>query len=1386
MRRSRSRALVPVAPPASPAAGAGGKRGRRPYVPREYPNTLRSNAVIRVVDLIAEGEIQGLATAGRHDGLESVHIDGVQVHSAEGGRAISGIDFEFTEGRPDQDPIDLQGFSGVEREVVVGEELLQDDPVVRSIDNPAVKIARVTMRFPRLVTTESNGDLRAAGVKFKIEWRAHGGNWTPNRGAVWYRGVRIRGGIQVHDKNTAPAEISWNVVLGGPAPRQIRITRINPNSESDKLHNSIHWARYTEIIPSEFTYPHSALAAIRAEADKFTGQIHKREYDVFGLIVQVPSNYDPQTRAYAGLWDGTFKRAWTDNGAWLAYHLLANKRFGLGREITAAQLSAAKWEFYACARFNDQLVPNGHGGVEPRFRCTGVVNRATEAKRLVDHLLGNFNAALYYGAGRIAPAQDRPEDPSLLVSNANVIDGAFEYEDLGHSERVSAVAMSFNDPDDGYKLGVELVVDDKLVQKYGYRQADKAAMFCTSRSQAQRMARYHLHAQEHESDTLRYRAGLDHAALRPGAIIKQTDQHTAGARLGFRVKIVGQTIYADSLAGLPPAAPGERWQFSVMQPDGSIQTAPVSAIDYNSGLITLSGGWTLPAPGAMAVIESVSRRSRLWRVISVAERDPMEYEVTARAHDPNKYAAVEQNTFVSQPDTARRPASLPAPAALLAEELLRLDGRHWRSDISIGVTHPAGLSGHAQLLEYQIREAVENNPFEPLAVTSSRAITHPDQPVGREFIVRARYTDADQFSVGPWSESAPLLLAGKSAKPAQIRARDFVSADPAAGTLVIRLADKDPHAVDPAFSHYTYWLRIYSARRFDEIVETRQLRQSTAAQESFTRADLIPDELRRPGQVQFGVSTHDTADPINGGSAIRWAPTRERIADNHFTGSGGGGPPRPGAVVFQPSFFTYYPTMRWDIDVFEIRNVRWLINAREFPIVSYLEGRGNSPDTVSTAANLKTTQPLELKVQLPPDCAGNCTTAEIAFNIKARDTFGRYGPGDANYVGLSLRRTFEGPQPVQVRYQTHKNRVSFHYSAAPARIHGSNQTIAKYTIEWEGGREELPGDSTHTVIETIRGGSLEFTFKAYDQWGLNSTPTVVTVAVTAPTDYTFYDNISLAADNWPARDLPAATPLQRNGKPGVAGPVSKRTFAQVGADRRAINPGAGVTFAGVFHRLRNNRFADNHPHNTQNLLNWRWLGPTATAGAWVTVIHRAAHDLGQTIAAAHLQLQARQQAVRIFGTPDGLAMNPGLRYQLRHAPAATGPWTTINAASAWAENFRFVEFKVEARRGFVHFEDVSLKIDKRAARESGEITTNHRAPTRVLYSLPFIKTNRPVVAPTGDSRVRPSPDPNALGYALLNLRVVPLTDGTGFTVEAIGGAGRSYLDLTWSVDGYIP
>ncbi|HDL0286360.1 TPA: hypothetical protein PWK70_002028, partial [Escherichia coli] len=78
-------------------------------------------------------------------------------------------------------------------------------------------------------------------------------------------------------------------------------------------------------------YPNTALVGVQVDSEQFGSQQVSRNYHLRGRILQVPSNYNPQTRQYSGIWDGTFKPAYSNNMAWCLWDMLTHPRYGMGK-----------------------------------------------------------------------------------------------------------------------------------------------------------------------------------------------------------------------------------------------------------------------------------------------------------------------------------------------------------------------------------------------------------------------------------------------------------------------------------------------------------------------------------------------------------------------------------------------------------------------------------------------------------------------------------------------------------------------------------------------------------------------------------------------------------------------------------------------------------------------------------------------------------------------------------------------------------------------------------------------------------------------------------------------------------------------------------------------
>jgi predicted phage tail protein len=151
--------------------GGGGGGGSR--VPIESPESLRSKAFAQVLDLVCEGEIEGLA-----DGLKSVYLDETPIQNADGSFNFQGVTLVARNGSQAQSYI--PGFSAAEAETVVGVEVKQSAAVTRTINNANANAVRVRVSVPALTyQNPSTGDLGGTSVTYQIHIQTNGGGFVP-------------------------------------------------------------------------------------------------------------------------------------------------------------------------------------------------------------------------------------------------------------------------------------------------------------------------------------------------------------------------------------------------------------------------------------------------------------------------------------------------------------------------------------------------------------------------------------------------------------------------------------------------------------------------------------------------------------------------------------------------------------------------------------------------------------------------------------------------------------------------------------------------------------------------------------------------------------------------------------------------------------------------------------------------------------------------------------------------------------------------------------------------------------------------------------------------------------------------------------------------------
>ena len=317
------------------------------------------------------------------------------------------------------------------------------------------------------------------------------------------------------------------------------------------------------IIKEKLNFPYTAYANTQFSSKTFQSS-PTRSYECYGLKIKVPSNYitreenDGLNAKYTRvpgdvealmntpqLWDGAFRgvtnengvfeplKVYTDNPAWVFYDICTNDRYGLGDYLKESDID--KFSLYKVAKYCDELVSDGKGGLEPRFRANLYLTKATDAYKILKDFATVFRGILYWTDGTFKAVMDSPSEPVYNFTRANVIDGSFEYQSTGSRTRTNQVVVTWNNPESEYKLEPIIVEDRENIIKTGVLKTEKAVAFgCTSEGQAIRYGRWKLWTAVNQKELVSFKTGVNAAFLAPGDVVNIQDE------ADFRVPFSGR------------------------------------------------------------------------------------------------------------------------------------------------------------------------------------------------------------------------------------------------------------------------------------------------------------------------------------------------------------------------------------------------------------------------------------------------------------------------------------------------------------------------------------------------------------------------------------------------------------------------------------------------------------------------------------------------------------------------------------------------------------------------------------------------------------------------------------------------------------------------------
>ncbi|MHC3082214.1 TipJ family phage tail tip protein [Acinetobacter nosocomialis] len=604
-------------------AKKGSKKQRQPVI---SPDSAQSKTYIKVLYGLAEGEIEGLA-----NGLQSIYLEETPLQNADGSFNFENVKVDFRRGTNDQEYI--EGFPSVESETAIDVELKSETPWVRAFSNLDLDAVRLRLKWGPLRSQDAtNGDVSGVTIEYAIDLQTDGGIWTEVLKT------------KISDKTSANYERAHRIDL----PRAdsgwlVRVRRLTPNSTSEFISDKMYISAVTEVIDAKLSYPNTALLGLQYDAETF-GNVAKVAADTKGRILKVPTNYNPATRQYVGIWDGTFKEAYSNNPAWIYYDICTADRYALGDRLTPFMVD--KWSLYRLAQYCDQMVPDGLGGQEPRFTCNVYLQSAESAFEILTKLAGVFRAITFWDGNSIICDADIPQDTYFTYTRANVIEGNFEYAGTRARDRHNVVKVAWDNPDNHYKTEYEFVRDEKAIAEAGQvRILEIDAWGCTSRGQAQRAGWWALKSEQLETRTVSFKVGLDGYIPLPGKVIEIADPLFAGRANGGRVSKISAdrksiTLDRDDVV----AVAGDR--LIINGEDGKAQARIVQSI--SGRVVTVTHEFDAIATQNVWVIDAQDLATMKFRVISITQDESHQFSVTALQYNPAKFDAIDKGAYFDE------------------------------------------------------------------------------------------------------------------------------------------------------------------------------------------------------------------------------------------------------------------------------------------------------------------------------------------------------------------------------------------------------------------------------------------------------------------------------------------------------------------------------------------------------------------------------------------------------------------------------------------------------------------------------------------------------------------------------------------------------------------
>lgn len=694
---------------------------------------IASVAYMKILLALSEGQIAGQFTG------QDICLDGTPLLDADGHENFPGVTWEWRSGLVDQDYI--QGFPAVENEISVSTEIKSGTPWVKAINNTQLSAVRLRIKFPNGVySLRDSGGKDGYRIEFAIDVSTDGSTYT-EYGRDTVDGIANTGYERSYRIDLPRANSGW----------QIRVRRLTENKNNNKTADVSRIESITEIVDAKLRYPNTALLFVQFDSTLFDGRTPTVTVKAKGLVIRVPSNYDPVERTYSGSWDGTFKWAWSNNPAWIFYDLVLNKRYGLGKRISSDQVD--KWTLYQIGQYCDAPVSDGAGGKEARYLCDLYISQRTDAWTVLMDLANIFRGMISWSNNLLSVDADMPRemDPDFVFNKSNIV-GSFTFSSTSERTNYSAAIVTYSNPQNNYQDDQASVYSQEVADRFGFNTIELSRIGCTRESEAQRHGAYAIETNR-DDNGVEFKTGMEGRIPRVGKVIGINNAPMAGRQNGGRVAAVsGKRITLDRAVA---AKAGDTLIINL--PDGKSQGRKVQGVQDR--IVTVEQEYN-PAPQAEAgwILDQSDLAIQQFRVKRIVNNNDGTVTINGLPYNPNKFPRVDDGAVIEdRPVTVVPPRGQEAPDDITISSLYRVSQ-------GIGITTlVATWSPVKNAIAYEMQWRQNNGDWINLPRTGNTRFEVDGIYTGR-YVVRVRAINAQDIA-SVWGISKETELTGKSGAP---------------------------------------------------------------------------------------------------------------------------------------------------------------------------------------------------------------------------------------------------------------------------------------------------------------------------------------------------------------------------------------------------------------------------------------------------------------------------------------------------------------------------------------------------------------------------------------------------------------------------------------------